>query len=431
MPPGTQADEDPGLDWATWRQGPGYSRPVPPEPEPGHRAEPGPLHRGERGSHARPASGSDDEHYAEPPPRSAEQPRQAEPPRYAEPEDSAAPGAYAAAGDYGDGGSYAGAGTYRDAGDYEGPEGYGDPGIYGRPAGYEEPGGYPQQDAGQDTGGRGDDEDYSEFWEPEHRGGTHASRSGRTSTPAPPGSPETPGGTPGYQLSARGRRPTAFLIAVAAVIVVAGAVAAVLLLRHHGPARHAVAGGPPVPSSARTPVSSPGPATPSRPPSAPPLIGADGNLGIPRQIGSLLLNPSLTQRFVGPGVERQDANSFFIPVRDVISGFYTANPSVTTFTARDPRLMLLVAYLHGSGNIVSALHGFMTNRSFYGQQQVNPGPQGGVAACGLLPQQPAPVAHCMWADHNTYADFYAWGSSPSALAQTMIAIRPKIELTHG
>jgi hypothetical protein len=214
------------------------------------------------------------------------------------------------------------------------------------------------------------------------------------------------------------------------VIVVAGAAAAVFLLRHHGPAHHAVAGSPPVPRAARTPVSSPPPTANSSPPPAPPLTAALGHLGIPRQIGSLRLNPALTQRFVGPSVQRQDANSFFIPYRDVATGFYTANPASTAFTSRDPRLMFLVAYLAGSGNAADALHGFMTNHTFYGQHQVSPGPLGGKAACGLLPQQPAPVAHCMWADGNSYADFYAWNSSPSALAQTMTAIRLQVELTH-
>jgi hypothetical protein len=36
----------------------------------------------------------------------------------------------------------------------------------------------------------------------------------------------------------------------------------------------------------------------------------------------------------------------------------------------------------------------------------------------------------MWADGNTYADFYAWDSSQSALAKTMIAIRSQVELKH-
>jgi hypothetical protein len=326
----------------------------------------------------------------------------AEPPRYPEgppyPADYAEPGQYAAAGDYGNAGAYQDAGGYGDPGGYGDSESYGDPGIYGRPAGYEEPGTSLQPAAGQSVSSHGDQEDYSDFWKPEPHG------------------------------AAPGKRPTGFLIAVAAAIVAAGAVAAVLLLMHHGPARHPAAGSPPIPTAARTPVSSPAPSTTTKLPPAPPLTGANGQLGVPRQIGTLLLNPSLTQRFVGRPVQRQDANSFFIPVRDVVSGFYTANPSVTTFTARDPRLMFLVAYLHGTGNPASALHAFLTNHTFTGQQRVSPGPLGGEAACGLLPQQPSPVAHCMWADGNTYADFYAWDSSPSALAQTMIAIRPKVEL---
>ncbi len=92
--------------------------------------------------------------------------------------------------------------------------------------------------------------------------------------------------------------------------------------------------------------------------------------------------------------------------------------------------MFLVAYLRGSGNPGSAVRSFLANHTFYAQQRIDPGPLGGQAACGLLPQQPAPVAHCLWADANTYADFYAWGSSPAALAQTMIAIRPQVELAH-
>jgi hypothetical protein len=36
----------------------------------------------------------------------------------------------------------------------------------------------------------------------------------------------------------------------------------------------------------------------------------------------------------------------------------------------------------------------------------------------------------MWADHDTYTDFYAWNSSPAALSHSMIAIRPQIEIAH-
>jgi hypothetical protein len=151
---------------------------------------------------------------------------------------------------------------------------------------------------------------------------------------------------------------------------------------------------------------------------------------VPGRIGSLRLNPALTGRFVGPKVKRQFANSFFIPRRDVVSGFYTTDPSAATFTASEPRLMFLAAYLHGTGNPGSALHSFMKNRTFYGQKEISAGPRGGKAACGRLAQQSPPVAHCMWADRNSYADFYAWNSSPSQLARTMMAVRPKVERAH-
>ena len=249
---------------------------------------------------------------------------------------------------------------------------------------------------------------------------------GRAGTPGPPPElPAAPGAGPGRRPAGN---PIWFLIAVAAVIVVAAVVATVLLLGHHGPSHHVAASTPPASSPAHSPSASPTPSTTGKPPPLPPRTAANGHLGVPRKIGSLQLNPALTQRFVGPKAQRQFANSFFIPGHDVVSGFYTSDPSATTFTAKDPRLMFLAAYLRGSGDPTSALHSFMTNSTFYGQQQINAGPLGGKAACGQLAQQPAPVAHCMWADGNSYADFYAWNSSPSALAQTMMGIRPEVEL---
>jgi len=221
---------------------------------------------------------------------------------------------------------------------------------------------------------------------------------------------------------------------VAAVIAVGAVVAAVLLTTHHGPPRHTAASSPPTSHPVRSPTSSPSPPPTSsptgRPPPAPPRTGANGNLGVPRHIGSLQLNPALTDKFVGHKVRRQFANSFFIPTRDVVSGFYTTDPSATTFTANDHRLMFLTAYLHGTGNAKSALHSFMTNDTFTGQHQVDAGPPGGKAACGQLAHQATLVAHCMWADNNSYADFYAWNTSPAELATTMRAIRPKIQRTH-
>jgi len=220
-----------------------------------------------------------------------------------------------------------------------------------------------------------------------------------------------------------------FLAAVAAVIAVGAVVAAVLLTTHHGPAHHAASSTPPASHPARSPSPSPTP-TPTQTHNPPSQTGANGHLGVPGHIGPLKLTPALTDKFVGPKVRRQFANSFFIPAHDVVSGFYTTNPSATTFTSNDHRLMFLAAYLHGTGDAKSALHSFMTNKTFAGQHQVDAGPPGGKAACARLARQATPVAHCMWVDGNSYADFYAWNTSPSDLATTMRTIRPKVQLTH-
>jgi hypothetical protein len=227
-----------------------------------------------------------------------------------------------------------------------------------------------------------------------------------------------------------------FLAAAAAVIAVGAVIAALLLTSNHGPARHTASSTPPATHPAQSPSRPPSPSptptpTPTgKPPPAPPRTGANGHLGVPRHIGSLKLNPALTDKFVGPKVRRQFANSFIIPTHDVVSGFYTINPSATTFTANDHRLMFLTAYLHGTGNAKSALHSFMANDTFTGQHEVDAGSQGGKAACARLAHQATPVAHCMWADNNSYADFYAWSTSPSELAKTMREIRPEVQRTH-
>jgi hypothetical protein len=341
-----------------------------------------------------------------------------------------------APGDYGTSGGCDGPREYDQPEDFEGSgyEGeidpYGYPGIYGgaaRP--YEPSGAYggAEVDAGDDGGADAN----RQSGRSGQRGEAHAGRPGTqrpASHPSPPAPTGLDNGVPPSQ-PAPARREAWFLITVLAVIVAAGVIAAVLLLGHHGKPRHAAA------SPAQTPSATLPPASSSAPPPAglavpPPLTGAAGHLGVPRHIGVLHVNPQLTQRYVGPSVRQQDANSFFIPVRDVVSGFYTTSPSMTTFAATDPRLMFLVAYLDGSGNAKTALRGFMSSHTFYGQQRIDPGRLGGVAACGLLPQRPAPVAHCMWADSNTYADFYAWHSSTSELAKTMIANRARVELTH-
>jgi hypothetical protein len=226
-----------------------------------------------------------------------------------------------------------------------------------------------------------------------------------------------------------------FLAAAAAVIAVGAVIAALLLTSHHSPARHAASSTPPTSHPAHSPSSRPSsPATPTPTHTGQPATalrtGAGGHLGVPGRIGSLQFTPALTDKFVGSKVRRQFANSFFIPAHDVVSGFYTTNPSATTFTANDHRLMYLAAYLRGTGNAKSALHSFMTNDTFTGQHEVDAGPPGGKAACAQLAHQSSPVAHCMWVDGNSYADFYAWNTSPSQLDKTMRAIRPEVERTR-
>jgi hypothetical protein len=292
-----------------------------------------------------------------------------------------------------------------------GPVGYEEPAA---PRTYGEPIDYRPDDA--DSGPRGDDEDddFDRFWNEGRGGGAHASPSPASKTPVPP----PPGDTSIYR-TAQPKRQFGFLAAVVAVVVVAAVVAGFLFARH-SPSHHVASGSTPSGASS-PPVSTP-----------PSQTGASGHLGVPGSIGALLLNSSLTEKFVGSSFKKQEANSFVISDSDVVSGFYTANPTATKFSSSDPRLMFVVAYLAGTGNANSALHEFMTNHTFTAQRQISPGSQGGVAACGLLPQQHASaVAHCMWADGDTYADFYAWNSSPSALAKTMIGTRPKIELSHS
>jgi hypothetical protein len=267
---------------------------------------------------------------------------------------------------------------------------------------------------------------------PGPRGGAHALRPGDTRLPPPP-PPSGPVGPRGNQRSPD-IRPILFLAAAAAIIAVGAVVAAVLLSTHHSPARHTASSTPPASHPAHSPSSRPSPPptpTPAQTGNPPPRTGANGHLGVPGHIGSLKLTPSLTGKYVGPKVRRQFANSFFIPAHDVVSGFYTTNPSATTFNANDHRLMYLAAYLHGTGNAKSALHSFMTNDTFNRQHQVHAGPPGGKAACAELAHQATPVAHCMWVDGNSYADFYAWNTSPSELATTMRAIRPEVERTHS
>jgi hypothetical protein len=386
-PDDASSQDDQDLEWTAWRQGPGYSRPVPPEPEagsgvprPGSHEKPGPRHPYQDRVPNQPSSSERREDFWGPKHPTG-------------------------------------------VSSYTSPEVHEEP----RPAPFGQP--YDNRPDDADSGPRSQDEkdEYARFWDEGRRGaggGAHASPSGPAKPPVTP-VPPPPGDTSIYR-NPPPRRRIGFLIAVAAIIVVAAIVATFLLTRHSP--KHPAASGSGSPSAGASSPHSPSPPPASTPPS---LTGASGHLGVPGAIGSLRLNLALTSKFVGSSVKKQDANSFFIPDRDVVSGFYTTNPTATSYSASEPRLMFLVAYLSGAGNAHSALHEFMANHTFTGQQQINPGPKGGVAACGLLPQQhAAPVAHCMWADGNTYADFYAWNSSPSALARTMIGIRPKVELSR-
>lgn len=493
VPADESAQEDPDEDWATWRQGAGYSRPVPPDPEPGSSSAGKPADPVPRGAQQpyqrpgpRPPADPSDPVWSSKRSPAAERAYQppgsgtgARPPRPAapyEPGTYRTPGAHQESTAYGapppapyERGSYpppapdeaprgtggtrayqAPAAEEREPYDvpkprpYVGPgapRGTGEPGRYGgagnhggpprpgEPDGYDEPGGFSEpMDSRPDDADSGASRDEQpdrsrQFWEPEGRGGgAHASPQRPTRPAPPPPPPSMPGDTSVYR-SPAARRQLVFLGVAVAVVVAAGITAAVLLL-HHGKPQHPAAAGH---SSAAGHSPSAAPSTPASPVPSPPLTGADGRLTVPRTIGRLHLNPALTDKFVGSAVRRKDANSFFIRDSDVVSGFYTSDPAATTFTAKDPRLMFLTAYLSGAGNAKTALHDFMTNSTFTDQHQVSAGPRGGVAACGLLPQQPSPVAHCMWADANSYADFYAWNSSPSSLAKTMTSIRPQIQ----
>lgn len=439
----SKGDQD--EEWTAWRQGPaGYSRPLPPEPEPGSASA-------KPGSHEKPAPrhpytdrvpGQPSAPAPQPPAPSRRRDDLPSPRHSAEPESRAyqAPSPYEEPGIQ----QVPKPRPYVGTGSYEPPSRRDQPGPGGTDApGFDEPGRFDESFDNRpddvDSGPRSQDEKegYAAFWNEGRGGGAHASPSGSARTPVPPSPvppapvpsspvPPPPGDTSIYR-NPPPKRQLGFLVGVAAVIV-AAAVAVTLLLTQHGSTHHPAASG----SSGSASPGSAGPHTPAAAPTPPSVTGASGHLGVPGAIGSLRLNSGLTSKFVGSSARKQDASSFAIQGSDVVSGFYTASPTAATFATRDPRLMFLAAYLSGSGNAHNALHAFMTNHTFTSQQQVSAGPKGGVAACGLLPEQhAAPVAHCMWADGDTYADFYAWNSSTSALAKTMITIRPKVELGHS
>ena len=415
--PDASAQEDQDVDWATWRQGPGYSRPVPPEPDPesGSGSEPEGTSTGtparrhpyegraprqppessdpvwtskrspaaqrayqppesgtgarprrpaapyEPGTYRTPGAHQESTAYGAPPPVPHERAS------YPQPGPQEGPRAYRAPAaedprpyDVPKPRPYVGAGETGDPGRYSGPGNHGGPRRPADPEGYDEPGGYNEpidyrpDDA--DSGASRDEQPgrSTEFWEPGGRGGgAHASPQ-RPSRPPPPPPPSMPSDTSVYR-SRAARRQMMFLGAAVAVIVAAGITAAVLLFGHHGKP-HPAAGGH-TPSASHSPSATPSsPASPASPVPSPPLTGASGRLAVPGTIAGLKLNPALTSKFVGAPTRHKVADSFFVRKSDVVSGFYTSNPATTTIAAKEPRIMFLAAYLAGAGNAQSALH---------------------------------------------------------------------------
>ena len=232
----------------------------------------------------------------------------------------------------------------------------------------------------------------------------------------PPVAPYSSGKLPGG-----GRKKAWRLLAAGAVtaVVAAAAAAYVLTLNHGQTSRNTPAG------SARN-SSPPGPAAAA----SPPVVGAEGNVAAPAQIGSLRFNPVLTQRFITSKLKRQISDDFGAFPNDVVGGFYTSDPAAAN-TSKHYQLWFDVAYLSGTGHSDVALRAFLANRSLQSPAQIPVGPMGGKAACAWLQVKSGRLAHCMWVDNNTYADFYAWGSSRAALAETMLAARPHIEIRGG
>jgi hypothetical protein len=94
-------------------------------------------------------------------------------------------------------------------------------------------------------------------------------------------------------------------------------------------------------------------------------------------------------------------------------------------------LLFDVVYLAGAGHPDVAIKSFLNNHTLQSPVEIPAGRLGGKAGCSWLQVSSGRIAHCMWADRNTYADFYAWRRSPAALARVMLAARPEIELSGG
>ena len=222
------------------------------------------------------------------------------------------------------------------------------------------------------------------------------------------------------------RRKAWQLLALGTIVaVVAAAVAAYAITLDFGPSPRNTAAG-----SARS--SAPPPDKASRPaPSAGPLVvGGDGNVAAPAQIGSLHFNPVLTNRYITGKLKQQVSDDFGSSPGGVVGGFYTSNPAAKS-TSRSYQLWFDVAYLAGAGRPDAAVRSFLASGTLQSPAQIPAGPVGGKAACSWLQVKSGRLAHCMWVDKNTYADFYAWRSTRAALAKTMLAARPRIEIGGG
>ena len=244
--------------------------------------------------------------------------------------------------------------------------------------------------------------------------------------------PVGPYGTGHSPGPARRSRATWQFIAVGVAIgVIVGAAATYTLTRGQGQHSHNTAAGGAVtssPSANARPGT--GPAGPAGPATAPPVVGGDGNVAAPERIDSLYFNPVLTRKYITNKLKNQISYDFGSFPSGVVGGFYTSNPAAKT-TSRNYQLLFDVAYLAGAGHPNVAIKSFLANRTLRSPVEIPAGAMGGRAGCSWLHVTSGTIAHCMWADKNTYADFYAWRSSPAALARAMLAARPEIELSGG
>jgi hypothetical protein len=150
----------------------------------------------------------------------------------------------------------------------------------------------------------------------------------------------------------------------------------------------------------------------------------------PARIDSLYFNPVLSRKYITNKLKNQLSYDFGSFPSGVVGGFYTQNPAAKS-PSHNYQLLFDVAYLAGAGHPGVAIKSFLDNHTLQSPVEIPAGPLGGRAGCSWVQVSSGRIAHCMWADKNTYADFYAWRTSPAALAKVMLAARPQIELSGG